>query len=183
MSAPAWTVALIFDPDGANATLFASGWTVEEVARLCARGHATAMLTDSDGIPVGRITESGAVEWIAVPAPDLSVLGATWPSDPHARRVLLSALRAMSDRGPWRLAVAWAFARHHSDALRGAPIAAVCAELGVSRATLFAWRRGRRGRRAPCGAGEACAGHRREGRHPRGEGHAQEIDARKRLEN
>ena len=141
MSAPAWTVALIFDPDGANATLFASGWTVEEVARLCARGHATAMLTDSDGIPVGRITESGAVEWIAVPAPDLSVLGATWPSDPRARRVLLSALRAMPDRGPWRRAVAWAFARCHSDALRGASIAAVCTELGVSRATLFAWRR------------------------------------------
>ncbi len=74
-------------------------------------------------------------------APDLSAIGATWPSDPRARRVLLSALRAMPDRGPWRRAVAWAFARCHSDALRGAPIATVCAELGVSRATLFAWRR------------------------------------------
>jgi hypothetical protein len=76
-----------------------------------------------------------------VSAPDLSAIGASWPSDPHARRVLLSALRAMPDRGPWRKAIAWAFARCHSDALRGAPIAAVCAELGVSRATLFAWRR------------------------------------------
>jgi len=76
-----------------------------------------------------------------VSAPDLSTIGATWPSDPHARRVLLSALRAMPDRDPWRRAIAWAFARCHSDALRGAPIAAVCAELGVSRATLFAWRR------------------------------------------
>ena len=74
-------------------------------------------------------------------APDLSAIGASWPSDLHARRVLLSALRAMPDRGPWRRAVAWAFARHHSDALRGAPLAAVCTELGVSRDTLFRWRR------------------------------------------
>ncbi len=74
-------------------------------------------------------------------APDLSTIGASWPRDPHARRALLSALRAMPDRGPWRRAVAWAFARCHSDALRGASIAAVCAELGVSRDTLFRWRR------------------------------------------
>jgi transposase-like protein len=51
------------------------------------------------------------------------------------------ALRELPDRAPWRDAVAWAFARHHSDALGGAPIAAVCAELGLSRGTLFRWRR------------------------------------------
>ncbi len=142
MSAPAWSVALLVYPDGITTTLrWSEGWTAEQVARLCLEEHATAMLTDGDGIPVGRVTESGAVEWIAVPAPDLSTIGASWPSDPHARRVLLSALRAMPDRGPWRRAVAWAFARCHSDALRGAPIAAVCAELGVSRDTLFRWRR------------------------------------------
>lgn len=74
-------------------------------------------------------------------APDLSALGASWPSDPHARRALLCALRALPDRGPWRRVIAWAFARHHSDALGGAPIAAVCTELGVLRTMLFRWRR------------------------------------------
>ena len=74
-------------------------------------------------------------------APDLGALGASWTSDPRTRRALMAALRELPDRGPWRRAVAWAFARHHSDALGGAPIAAVCTELGLSRGTLFRWRR------------------------------------------
>lgn len=77
----------------------------------------------------------------AMPLPFLASVGASeWPDAPTARRALASALRALPDPAPARALAAWAFAREHVEALGGAPVPAVCALLGISRATLFAWR-------------------------------------------
>jgi len=77
----------------------------------------------------------------AVTLPFLAPLGASeWPEAPAARRALAGALRSLPDPAPWRELVAWAFARCHDETRGGAPVDAVCALLGVPRATLFRWR-------------------------------------------